>query len=98
MDAIFDSDGAPVNDWLPLIAQGATVISTVLGAVVMLTQRITRLEGRIENLTIEIRKDRELVEHRIRQLELGLGQVRSELTRLSYTVGGLRLVEKKETT
>ena len=33
------------------------------------------------------RKDREHVEHRIRQLEISLGQVQSELNRLAYHVG-----------
>ncbi len=82
-----------MNDWLPTVVQVVTILSTLVGFVVVVTTRIARLESRIELLATEIRKDRELVEHRIRALEIGMAQVRSELSRLSYSVGGLRRPE-----
>lgn len=77
------------TDWLPTIVQIVSVLSTLIGFVVVVTTRISRLESRIELLGTEIRKDREHVEHRIRQLEMSTAQVRAELSRLSYSVGGL---------
>lgn len=77
------------TDWLPTVVQIVSVLSTLVGFVVVVTTRISRLESRIDLLATEIRKDREHVEHRIRQLEVGLSQVRAELSRLSYSVGGL---------
>lgn len=76
-----------MSDWVPVVFQFASVLLTIGGTIAAVSTRMARLEGRIENLATEIRKDRELVEHRIRQLEIGLGQVRSELVRLSYSVG-----------
>lgn len=76
-----------MTDWLPIAFQLASVALTIGGTIAAVSTRMARLEGRIESLATEIRKDREHVEHRIRQLEIGLGQVQSELTRLSYHVG-----------
>jgi hypothetical protein len=75
------------DTWLPIVVQVVSVLSTLVGFVVVVTTRIGRLEARIELLATEIRKDREHVEHRIRQLEVGMSQVRAELSRLSYSVG-----------
>ena len=77
-------------DWLPIAFQVFSTLCTIVGVIVAVSTRMTRIEGRIDSLAIEIRKDRELVEHRIRQLEIGLGQVRSELTRLSFSVGSMK--------
>jgi hypothetical protein len=84
-----------MNEWLPVVLQGVSVVATVGGVVVAVASRISRIEGRIDTLATEIRKDRELVEHRIRQLEIGMSQVRAELSRLSYSVGGLNRQEHK---
>jgi tRNA A58 N-methylase Trm61 len=84
-------------DWVPIALQGVSMLLTIGGVVAVVSTRIARLEGRIENLSTEIRKDRELVEHRIRQLEIGLGQVRSELTRLAFGVGHMKGREQHPT-
>lgn len=76
-----------MTEWLPIVVQVFSMFLTIGGVIAAVSTRMAKLEGRIENLATEIRKDRELVEHRIRQLEIGLGQVRSELVRLSYSVG-----------
>lgn len=76
-----------MTDWLPIVFQLASVLLTIGGVVVAVSSRMARLEGRIENLGTEIRKDREHVEFRIRQLEIGLGQVQTEINRLAYHVG-----------
>jgi hypothetical protein len=79
-----------MSEWLPIGFQVVSTLFTIGGVVVAVSTRMAKLEGRIDSLAIEIRKDRELVEHRIRQLEIGLGQVRSELTRLSFSVGSMK--------
>ena len=76
-----------MNDWFPIVLQLASVALTIGGTIAAVSTRMARLEGRIENLGTEIRKDREHVEHRIRQLEIGLGQLQSEINRLAYHVG-----------
>lgn len=76
-----------MNDWIPIAFQLASVGLTIGGTIVAVSTRMARLEGRIDNLGTEIRKDREHVEHRIRQLEIGLGQLQTEITRLAYNVG-----------
>ncbi len=76
-----------MSEWLPIVLNLLTVLGSVMGAVILLATRITRLEGRLDLLGIEMRKDRELAEHRIRQLEIGLQQVRDQLHHLSYAVG-----------
>ncbi|MDH4139028.1 MAG: hypothetical protein OEV43_00460 [Coriobacteriia bacterium] len=76
-----------MNDWMPIVLQLASVLLTIGGTIAAVSTRMARLEGRIESLATEIRKDREHVEHRIRQLEISLGQVQSELNRLAYHVG-----------
>jgi hypothetical protein len=76
-----------MSDWVSFAVQAGSALFTIGGVVIAVASRFARIEGRIENLAIEIRKDRELVEHRIHQLEIGLSQVRSELIRLSYSVG-----------
>lgn len=84
-------------DWVPIAFQGISMLLTIGGVIAVVSTRMARLEGRIENLSTEIRKDRELVEHRIRQLEIGLGQVRSELTRLAFSVGHMKGREQNQT-
>jgi hypothetical protein len=84
-------------EWLPTLIQIVTMFFTLVGFVVAVTSKLNKLESRIDLLSTEIRKDRELVEHRIRQLELGMSQVRAELSRLSYSVGGLHRQEHKTT-
>jgi len=79
-----------VSDWIPIAFQVLSTLFTIGGVIVAVSTRMAKLEGRIDSLAVEIRKDRELVEHRIRQLEIGLGQVRSELTRLSFSVGAMK--------
>lgn len=76
-----------MSEWLPIVFQFASVVLTIGGTIAAVSTRMARLEGRIESLATEIRKDREHVEHRIRQLEIGLGQVQSEINRLAYHVG-----------
>ena len=87
-----------MTDWLPIAFQLASVALTIGGTIAAVSTRMARLEGRIESLATEIRKDREHVEHRIRQLEIGLGQVQSELTRLSYHVGHRNGREQRQET
>ena len=79
-----------MSDWIPIAFQVLSTLFTIGGVIVAVSTRMAKLEGRIDSLAVEIRKDRELVEHRIRQLEIGLGQVRSELTRLSFSVGAMK--------
>jgi CHASE1-domain containing sensor protein len=73
-------------EWLPTLIQIVTMFFTLVGFVVAVTSKLNKLESRIDLLSTEIRKDRELVEHRIRQL-----------SRLSYSVGGLHRQEHKTT-
>ena len=79
-----------MTDWLPIVIQVISMVVTIVGVIVGVSTRMARIEGRIDSLAVEIRKDRELYEHRIRQLEIGIGQVRSELTRLAYSVGHMK--------
>ena len=87
-----------MTDWLPIVLQLASVALTIGGTIAAVSTRMARLEGRIDSLATEIRKDREHVEHRIRQLEIGLGQVQSELNRLAYQVGHRNGREQRQET
>lgn len=76
-----------MTDWVPIVVPIFSMLFTIAGVIAAVSTRMAKLEGRIDNLGVEIRKDREHVEHRIRQLEIGLGQVQNELNRLAYHVG-----------
>jgi hypothetical protein len=76
-----------MTEWVGLALNALMVLGSVLSAGAMVVTRLARLEGRLDMLGVEIRKDREIAEHRIRQLEIGLAQVRDQLHHLSYAVG-----------